>query len=50
MYIKEYAERAEKDVYRACMSVIANVGRCLDLILSEAGERTPEDAELAVAG
>ena len=50
MYIKEYAERAGKDVYRACLSVIADVGRYLELILSEAEERTPADAELAVAG
>ena len=49
-YIGEYAERAERDVYRVCMSVIADVGRCLELILSEAEERMPADAELAVAG
>ena len=50
MYIKEYAEGAGKDVYRACMSVIADVGRCLELILSEAEKRTPAEERLAVAG
>jgi antirestriction protein ArdC len=33
-YIRKYAKKAGKDVYRACLSVIADVGRCLELILS----------------
>ena len=40
-YIRDYAEKAGYDVHRACMTVIADVGRCLEMILSEA-ERTAE--------
>ena len=32
-YIATYAEKAGKDVYRACMSVVADVERCLALII-----------------
>jgi hypothetical protein len=32
-YIRSYAEDAGKDVYRACLSVIAEVGRCVEVIL-----------------
>ena len=35
-YIKSYAEKAGKDAYRACMAVIADVGKCLEAILTEA--------------
>jgi len=36
-YIQRYAEGTGKDVYRACLSVVADVGRCLELILDQAG-------------
>ena len=39
-YIRDYAEKAKKDVYRACMAVIADVGRCLELILNAAETQT----------
>ena len=32
-YIRDYAEGAGKDVRRACLSVLSDVGKCLDLIL-----------------
>lgn len=32
-YIRRYAERAGTDVYRACLAVIADVGRCVEIIL-----------------
>jgi antirestriction protein ArdC len=32
-YIRSYAEDAGKDIYRACVSVIAEVGTCVDVIL-----------------
>ena len=35
-YISEYAEKAGKDVYRACLTVIADVEKCLSLILGTA--------------
>jgi len=34
-YIRRYAEKTGKDVYRACLSVIADVGRCLEKIWKE---------------
>ena len=37
-YIRHYAEKAQKDVYRACLSVIADVGKCLELITTAAQE------------
>ena len=41
-YIREYAERAGKDVHAACMSVISDVGKCLEKILSTAEALQPE--------
>ena len=35
-YIRSYAESAGKDVHRACMTVISDVGQCLDAIMSTA--------------
>ena len=32
-YIRGYAEEAKKDVYRACLSVIADVGKCVERIM-----------------
>ena len=32
-YIRTYAEKAGKDIYKACLSVIADVGKCLGLIM-----------------
>ena len=32
-YIRDYAEGAGKDVRKACLSVLSDVGKCLDLIL-----------------
>ena len=32
-YIRSYAEKAKKDVYKACLSVIADVGRCLEILI-----------------
>jgi hypothetical protein len=37
-YIRHYAEKAQKDVYRACLSVISDVGKCLELITIAAQE------------
>lgn len=37
-YIERYAQEADKDVHRACLSVIAETERCLTLILSETTE------------
>lgn len=34
-YIRSYAERANKNIRRACMAVLVDVGRCLDLILGQ---------------
>jgi antirestriction protein ArdC len=34
-YIRSYVEKAGKDVYRACLSVIADVGKCLEEIMQE---------------
>jgi len=39
-YIQAYAEKAKKDVRRACMAVLSDVGRCLDLILAQRVEAT----------
>lgn len=33
-YIRSYAEKAGKDPYKACLGVVADVGKCLELILS----------------
>ena len=46
-YIRSYAEQAGKDVYAACMQVIAEVGKCLALILEQAEATTPAEAEAA---
>jgi hypothetical protein len=35
-YISDYAEKAGKDVYRACLAVIADVEKCLSLIIGAA--------------
>jgi antirestriction protein ArdC len=35
-YIRSYAEKAGKDVHRACLSVVSDVGQCLDAILTAA--------------
>jgi len=40
-YIRRYAEKAKKDVRRACMAVVADVGRCLELILGAAQTLAP---------
>ncbi len=32
-YIAQYAQKASKDVYRACLTVVADVEKCLSLIL-----------------
>ena len=55
-YIQQYAQEAGKDVYRACMSVIADVGRCLDLILKQAEVlsvsgpvESPKESDLSIA-
>ncbi|MFQ6672286.1 MAG: hypothetical protein ACE5KY_03215 [Candidatus Tectimicrobiota bacterium] len=37
-HVRLYAERAIKDVRRACMAVLADVGRWLDLILGQTVE------------
>ena len=37
-YIERYAQEADKDVHRACLSVIADTERCLMLILSAADD------------
>jgi hypothetical protein len=42
-YIHHYAEKAQKDVYRACLSVVADVGKCLELITTAAQEDQPEE-------
>ena len=39
-YIRSYAESARKDVRRACMGVLSDVGRCLDLLLDQRIEAT----------
>lgn len=39
-YIQGYAGKAKKDVRRACMAVLSDVGRCLDLILDQRIEAT----------
>ena len=41
-YIRRYAEEAKRDVYAACMQVIADVGKCLESILEQAETLTPE--------
>ena len=43
-YIRQYAEQAGRDAYRACLSVVADVGRCLELILDQAGVGETESA------
>ena len=43
-YIARYAEKAETDVHRACMSVIADTERCLSLILSATKDDHARDA------
>ena len=51
-YIRHYAEKADKDPYRACMSVIADVERCLQLIIQtheEPAIATPRLPEQAAA-
>ena len=32
-YIRSYAEKANQDVYRACLSVISDVGKCVEKIM-----------------
>jgi hypothetical protein len=32
-YIRRYAEDAGKDVYRACLSVIGDVGKCVEMVM-----------------
>ncbi|MBI4487499.1 MAG: M48 family peptidase [Deltaproteobacteria bacterium] len=44
-YIAGYAEKAGKDVYRACLSVIAEVEQCLDQILFTVQPLTPAMVE-----
>ena len=39
-YIQAYAEKAKKDTRRACVAVLSDVGRCLDLILDQRVEAT----------
>ena len=34
-YIKSYAQKSDLDVFQACMAVVTDVSRCLDLILKE---------------
>lgn len=34
-YVRRYAEKAGKDAHKACLSVIADVGRCLEAIIRE---------------
>jgi hypothetical protein len=34
-YIRRYAEKAGNDVHKACLSVIADVGKCLEMIIKE---------------
>jgi hypothetical protein len=43
-YIQTYAEKAGKDVHRACLSVISDVERCLNLIIDtqKISEEIPE--------
>lgn len=38
-YIRSYAEKAGKDAHKACLSVIVDVGKCLELIMKEKGEQ-----------
>ncbi len=35
-YIAGYAQKAGKDAYRACLTVVADVEKCLSLILGAA--------------
>lgn len=38
-YIRYYAEKAGKDAHKACLSVITDVGKCLDMILQAKEEK-----------
>ncbi len=38
-YIRGYAEEAKKDVYRACLSVISDVGKCVEMIMEVKEEK-----------
>lgn len=38
-YIRSYAEKAGKDVHKACLSVITDVGKCMDMILQTREEK-----------
>jgi len=46
-YIRGYADQAGKDIYAACMSVIADVSKCLDLIITQAETLTRQPEPIA---
>lgn len=43
-YIREQANRAGKDVYGACMAVVADAGKCMDMILKTSERLTAKEA------
>ena len=46
-YIRRHAAQAGRDVYAACMSVIADVEKCLGMVLNQAGYPNRADAAAA---
>lgn len=40
-YIRDHAESAGKDVYTACLAVVSDAGKCLEVILKKAEKLTP---------